>query len=221
MRGASVIIVAAGRGKRFGAAKQFAALAGRPLLDWSLETFQRHEDIREIILVLPDEKAGEEYAGRYSKIRAVAKGGKERQDSVWNGFCRLDPGSAGLVLVHDGARPLVSAGLISRIIEAGRRKKAVIPALPVEETVKNAARGRVVRTIDRDDIVRVQTPQAFAYPLLKRALEAARRKRFHGTDEAMLLERLGETVWIVPGEPVNLKITTPLDISIAEAWLGI
>lgn len=221
MRGASVIVVAAGRGKRFGAAKQFADLAGRPILDWSLETFQRHEDVQEIVLVLPAGRAGKEYVGRFSKIQAVAEGGKERQDSVWNGFCRLDPGSAGLVLIHDGARPLVSAGLISRIIKAGRRKKAVIPALPIEETVKKAAGGRVIRTIDRDDLVRIQTPQAFAYPLLKKALEAARRGRFRGTDEATLLERLGETVWIVPGEPGNLKITTPLDISIAEAWLGI
>jgi 2-C-methyl-D-erythritol 4-phosphate cytidylyltransferase len=215
------IIVAAGRGKRFGSLKQFARLGGRSVLDWSLESFQSHEDIQGIILVVPDEKMGKRYARRYSKIQGVAKGGKLRQDSVWNGLRRLDPESSGLVLVHDGARPLVSAELISRVIKAGLRKKAVVPALPVDETVKTAVKGRIVGTIDRRDLVRVQTPQAFDYPLLKKALEAARRKRFHGTDEAMLLEKLGETVWIVPGEPGNLKITTPLDIQILEARLGI
>jgi 2-C-methyl-D-erythritol 4-phosphate cytidylyltransferase len=217
--GTSVLIVAAGAGKRFGGPKQFAYLRGQPVLEWTLERFQAHEAIDEIVLVLPDEQDLKHYRLRYPKIVDTVRGGDRRQDSVWQGF-RLNKGSeTGIVLVHDGARPLVSPELIGRIIAAARVLGAAVPVLPVEETVKEVRDGSVVRTLDRSSLVRVQTPQGFLYPLLKRALEAARKDRFQGTDEASLAERAGIPVGAVDGEPRNIKITTPVDIKIAEALL--
>jgi 2-C-methyl-D-erythritol 4-phosphate cytidylyltransferase len=217
--GTSVLIVAAGAGKRFGGPKQFAYLRGQPVLEWTLERFQAHEAIDEIVLVLPDEQDLKHYRLRYPKIVDTVRGGDRRQDSVWQGFRLIKGSETGIVLVHDGARPLVSPELIGRIIAAARVLGAAVPVLPVEETVKEVRDGSVVRTLDRSSLVRVQTPQGFLYPLLKRALEAARKDRFQGTDEASLAERAGIPVGAVDGEPRNIKITTPVDIKIAEALL--
>jgi 2-C-methyl-D-erythritol 4-phosphate cytidylyltransferase len=217
--GTSALIVAAGAGKRFGGPKQFAYLRGQPVLEWTLERFQAHEAIDEIVLVLPDEQDLKHYRLRYPKIVDVVRGGDRRQDSVWQGFRLIQGSETGIVLVHDGARPLVSPELIGRIIAAARVLGAAVPVLPVEETVKEVRDGSVVRTLDRSSLVRAQTPQGFLYPLLKRALEAARKDRFQGTDEASLAERAGIPVGAVDGEPRNIKITTPVDIKIAEALL--
>jgi 2-C-methyl-D-erythritol 4-phosphate cytidylyltransferase len=219
MRQVSAIIVAAGEGKRFGSAKQFAILRGRPILDWSLDMFEGHPDVDEIVLVLSDEKRKAAYLGRGRKLSAVVAGGPRRQDSVCRGVEALDPERADIVLVHDGVRPLVSRALITRVIEETQRKGAAIPAVPVEETVKEVSRDEVVRTLDRERLYRVQTPQGFLYPVLKKALQRARGEGHWGTDEAVLLERAGEKVAVVAGDPRNIKITTPLDLKIAEAWL--
>lgn len=219
MRRVSAIIVAAGEGKRFGLAKQFTLLRGKPLLDWSLEKFEGHPDVDEIVLVLPDKKKKAAYLGRSRKVIAVVAGGPRRQDSVFRGVEALDPERAGIVLVHDGVRPLVSRALITRVIEETQRKGAAIPAVPVEETVKEVDGDRVVRTLDRERLYRVQTPQGFLYPVLRMALERAREKGYSGTDEAALLERTGNTVAVVAGDPRNIKITTPLDLKMAEVWL--
>jgi 2-C-methyl-D-erythritol 4-phosphate cytidylyltransferase len=217
--GTSAIIVAAGAGKRFGAMKQFAYLHGKPVLEWTLEKFQAHPAIDAIVLVLPDERDRKHYQMRYGKICDVVRGGEERQDSVWQGFRLLDPEATELVLVHDGARPLVDPALISRIIDEARAGGAAVPVVPLDDTVKEVRDGRVVRTVDRSDIFRVQTPQGFLYATLQKALVAARRDRFSGTDEAMLVEWAGLAVRTVAGDPRNIKITTPLDIVIAEALL--
>jgi len=217
--GTSVLVVAAGAGKRFGGPKQFAYLRGQPVLEWTLERFQAHEAIDDIVLVLPDEQDMKHYRLRYPKIVDTVRGGDRRQDSVWQGFRLLKGSETGIVLVHDGARPLVSPELIGRVIAAARVLGAAVPVLPVEETVKEVRDGSVVRTLDRTSLVRAQTPQGFLYPLLKRALEAARKDRFQGTDEASLAERAGIPVAAVDGEPRNIKITTPVDIKIAEALL--
>lgn len=219
MSGTSVLVVAAGAGKRFGGPKQFAYLRGQPVLEWTLERFQAHEAIDDIVLVLPDEQDMKHYRLRYPKIVDTVRGGDRRQDSVWQGFRLLKGSETGIVLVHDGARPLVSPELIGRVIAAARVLGAAVPVLPVEETVKEVRDGSVVRTLDRTSLVRAQTPQGFLYPLLKRALEAARKDRFQGTDEASLAERAGIPVAAVDGEPRNIKITTPVDIKIAEALL--
>ena len=219
MSQASAIVVAAGAGKRFGEMKQFAYLRGKPVLEWTLEAFQGHGEVDAVVLVLPDEQDLKHYRMRYPKIVDIVRGGERRQDSVWQGFRLLDAATAEVVLVHDGARPLVSPGLISRVIAAARADGAAVPALPLEDTVKEVREGRVVRTADRTLLARTQTPQGFLYTVLKKALYQARRDRFYGTDEAMLAERAGIPVSVVEGDPRNIKITTLVDLKIAEGLL--
>ncbi|HMA54909.1 MAG TPA: 2-C-methyl-D-erythritol 4-phosphate cytidylyltransferase [Acidobacteriota bacterium] len=219
MSGASAIIVAAGAGKRFGEPKQFAYLRAKPVLEWTLERFQAHPEVEAIVLVLPDEQDLKHYRMRYAKILDIVRGGEKRQDSVWQGFRLLTASAPELVLVHDGARPLVSVDLISRVISAARADGAAVPVLRIEDTIKEVRDGRVAGTVDRTFLVRAQTPQGFTYDVLKKAMEAARRDRFIGTDEAALVERVGLPVTAVAGDPRNIKITTPVDIPIAEALL--
>lgn len=220
MKKVSAIIVAAGEGRRFGFAKQFALLRGKPILDWCLERFEVHKRVKDIVLVLRDESQKERYLERYRKIIAVAKGGERRQDSVLSGFHQVDPERAEIVLVHDGVRSLISEDLIDRIIEAAQEKGAVIPVVPVKDTIKLVERGEVSQTLNRDKLFRVQTPQGFFYPILKRALDEAGKDNFYGTDEASLVERIGEKVYIVQGDPKNIKITNAEDLRIAEVLLG-
>jgi 2-C-methyl-D-erythritol 4-phosphate cytidylyltransferase len=219
MTGAAAIIVAAGAGKRFGEMKQFAYLRAKPVLEWTLERFQAHDGVGAVVLVLPDENDLKHYRMRYPKILDIVRGGERRQDSVWQGFRLLVPLEPEIVLVHDGARPLVTAALITRVIEAARAGGAAVPVLPVEDTIKEVRAGLVAGTVDRTLLCRAQTPQGFRYDVLKRALDAARRDWFFGTDEACLVERIGLAVTAVPGDPRNIKITTPIDIPVAEALL--
>lgn len=216
----AAVIVAAGEGRRFGGPKQFAPLRGRPVLDWSLAAFEASPHIDAVVLVLGESAGGAKDASRYAKVVSVVRGGERRQDSVANGVAALKLKDDDIVLIHDGARPLVTQDLIERVLEGARAFGAAVPGLPLEDTVKEAEAGRVVRTIERDRLVRVQTPQGFAAGLLLRALDAAREAGISGTDEASLLERLGLPVMIVPGDPRNLKITSPLDLTAAEAYLG-
>jgi 2-C-methyl-D-erythritol 4-phosphate cytidylyltransferase len=217
MSRAAVLVVAAGEGRRFGGAKQFAAFGGRPLVEWSLEAFQAHPGIEEIVLVLSETRTKKAYLERYPKISEVVLGGERRQDSVRIGFGCLDCLRTGFVLVHDGARPLVSSEIISRVLTRTKKEGAVIPVVPVEDTIKEISEGRVVRTLDRGRLGRVQTPQGFSYELLKQALDLALKDGFSGPDEAVLVERLGAAVATVAGDPRNIKITTPLDLIFAEA----
>jgi 2-C-methyl-D-erythritol 4-phosphate cytidylyltransferase len=219
MSGTSAIIVAAGAGTRFGEMKQFAYLRAKPVLEWTLERFEAHSGVGAVALVLPDENDLKHYRMRYPKIIDIVRGGDRRQDSVWQGFRLLSAAGPEIVLVHDGARPLVPADLISRVIEAARADGAAVPILAVEDTLKEVRDGRVAGTVDRTFLFRAQTPQGFRYDVLKKALDAARKDRFYGTDEAALVERLGLPVTAVPGDPRNIKITTPADIPIAEALL--
>ncbi|MDD8025241.1 MAG: 2-C-methyl-D-erythritol 4-phosphate cytidylyltransferase [Acidobacteriota bacterium] len=214
------VIVAAGEGRRFGGPKQFAPLRGRPVLDWSLAAFEANPRVDAIVLVMGEAARGAEAAARYPKIAAVVRGGERRQDSVANGVAALKPAPDDIVLIHDGARPLVTQDLIDRVLEAAVTAGAAVPGLPLEDTIKEIAAGRVVRTIDRDRLARIQTPQGFTAEILRRALEAAREAGISGTDEAALVERLGLRVAVVPGDPRNIKITSPLDLMMAEAGLG-
>jgi 2-C-methyl-D-erythritol 4-phosphate cytidylyltransferase len=221
MTDVAALIVAAGASKRFGQPKQFAYLKGKPVLEWTLERFQAHPGIGRIVLVLPDESDRKHYESRYDKIASVVRGGERRQDSVWQGFRLLDAARTRMVLVHDGARPLVGADLISRVIAETERAGAVVPVVAVVDTLKETDEGRVVRTVDRARLVRAQTPQGFLFPVLKTALEAARADRFYGTDEAGLVERTGGVVHVIEGELGNIKITTPIDILMAEALIDV
>lgn len=215
----SAIIVAAGAGTRFGEPKQFAYLKGKPVLEWTLEAFQAHPEVDALVLVLPDDDGLKHYRMRYPKVVDCVRGGERRQDSVWQGFRLLDAAAPEIILVHDGARPLVTADLVSRVIAAARADGAAVPVLAIEDTIKEVRDGRVAGTVDRAFLARAQTPQGFRFEVLKKALESARRDRFYGTDEAALAERLGTPVTAVAGDPKNIKITTPVDMNIAEALL--
>jgi 2-C-methyl-D-erythritol 4-phosphate cytidylyltransferase len=224
----AVILVAAGAGKRFGEPKQFAYLRGKPVLEWTLETFDGHPEVDAIVLVLPEEQSLKHYRMRYGKVVDCVLGGEKRQDSVWQGFRLLaakEPPE--IVLVHDGARPLVRADLIGRVVAVARENGAAVPVLEIEDTIKQVTytagsdgrEGRVAGTVDRSSLARAQTPQGFRFEVLQKALETARHDRFYGTDEAALAERLGLPVATVRGDPRNIKITTRIDIAIAEALL--
>lgn len=219
MSGVTAIIVAAGEGKRFGSAKQFSLLRGKTVLDWSLEKFEKNEEVDDIVLVLNRLYPGDEYLRKYKKIAAIARGGKKRQDSVYAGLLGLEKTRAKVVLVHDGARPLVESSLIQRIIEETRKKEAVIPVIPIEDTIRRVEGRRILRTEERRQLFRCQTPQGFSYSLLREAFRKAMDDNFIGTDEASLVERMGESVFVVPGSRRNIKITTPEDLKIAEALI--
>jgi len=219
MRRVSAIIVAAGEGRRFGSVKQFALIKGKSVLDWSLEKFEAHEKVSEIILVLRDEREKEIYFSRYRKMTVVVRGGEKRQDSVIAAFSEVYPEKTDIVLVHDGVRPLVEKDVISRVIEATEKLGAAIPALPIEDTIKRVEGKKVSRTLERSKLRRIQTPQGFFYSILEEALNKARKDNFYGTDEASLVERIGKKVFIVRGDSRNIKITGQEDLRIAEALL--
>lgn len=220
-----VILVAAGRGARLGGdvPKQFLPLAGVPMLLWSVRAFASHPAVCHVVVVLPPDMVHAPPAWLAPHIGAglaVTAGGAERTDSVAAGLAALAP-SAGIVLVHDAARPLVRHDLIDRVAAAARRGVGAVPAIPVTDTLKELDAGhpqRVGRTMARDRIVRAQTPQGFPRVLLQEAHDEARRAGIRGTDDATLVERLGRPVEAVPGDAANLKVTTPGDLALAE-WL--
>ncbi len=191
------------------------------MLDWSLQAFNAVSQVDRVVLVLRDPASGEAYARRFAKITAVVEGGAERQDSVWSGFQALPEQDSEIVLVHDGARPLVGRGLILRVIRAAADLGAAVPVIPVPDTLKEVAGERILSTPDRRRFFLSQTPQGFRYAILKVALHEAVGTGFRGTDEAQLVEKLGQPVATVPGEAGNIKITTPMDLKIAEACLEV
>ncbi|MFC2168721.1 2-C-methyl-D-erythritol 4-phosphate cytidylyltransferase [Acidobacteriota bacterium] len=213
------IIVAAGVGNRFGSPKPFVALKGKKILDYCLETFNSHPGIFEIVLVLKEISEKSFYLNKYKKLKAVAVGGERRQDSVFSGFRLINPAQGDVVLIHDAARPLVKKELIGSIIEKAKAHGAAIPVLPVSDTIKKIDGDRVSQTLDRKDLYRTQTPQGFSCEILRRAFEGNMKNREMYTDEAALVENLGQAVFIVPGDPSNLKITFPEDLKIAEALI--
>ncbi|GBF35728.1 2-C-methyl-D-erythritol 4-phosphate cytidylyltransferase [Desulfocucumis palustris] len=217
------VVVAAGRGTRMkGPDKQFIRLSGMPVLRRTLAAFERTPVITGIILVISPEKFGEwdiilKNWG-INKLRAVVPGGNVRQQSVMNGLLAV-PFSCATVLIHDGARPLVTPGEIEAVAAAAREHGAATLAVPVKDTVKQAdGQGFVESTPDRERLWLTQTPQGFSFSLLleahRRAVDAA-----NATDDASLVEMMGHRVKLVPGSYRNIKITTPEDIYIAEALL--
>ncbi len=226
----SAIIAAGGRGVRLGAGlpKQFLEIDGRSILERSVAAFAGHPAIAEVVVALPMDRI-EAVAGRMRELglaRVVCvEGGSRRQDSVANAFARVNS-DASVVVVHDAARPMVTAALIGRVIDAASRHGAAIAALPVRDTVKQA-RGPggegprpIAATLPREDIFLAQTPQAFRREVLAQALEKGRDEGIDATDEAMLAERAGYPVYLVPGDPENMKITTPEDLEAARQRLA-
>lgn len=221
MKKVFAVIAAAGEGKRFGGEKQFVEIKGRKILEYCLTAFQENRDVDALVLVLKETAGADFYQSRFPKIRAVTEGGEKRQDSVFSGLKCIPSEKDGIVLVHDGVRPLVSDDLISRVVDAARTYGAAVPVVPLVETVKRVQKGFAVETLDRNTLRGVQTPQGFRLGILKEAFEKARRDSFFGTDEASLVERLGFRVAAVPGEARNIKITTPLDKKIAEVFFAV
>jgi 2-C-methyl-D-erythritol 4-phosphate cytidylyltransferase len=212
------ILLAAGTSTRMGGEdKLWADLDGAPLIACSLRTLAGIEEIDALVVVAPTAKHAELYrlgtaAGR--QVRCV-EGGERRRDSVAAGL-EAAPG-AGWYVVHDGARPLVSAGLVRRMLNDARTRGAVVPGIALADTVKRVALdGRVVETPPRAEMRAVQTPQVFAGELLRRAHAL---DEGDATDDAALVERLGEPVYVVEGEPNNLKVTTPDDLERARELL--
>lgn len=217
----TAIIAAAGAGTRLGGdvPKQLRELGGRSILERSVDAFAGHPAIAETIVVLPPGLAAAPPAWlreRGPRVRVVA-GGARRQDSVANGYDAVDT-SADIVLVHDAARPFVTADVISRVIEAAAAHGAAIAAVPVSDTVKRVgSRGSepvIVETIPRDALYLAQTPQGFASDVLRDAV-ALGRSGVEATDEAALAERAGHHVLIVNGAQSNVKITTAEDLEAA------
>jgi 2-C-methyl-D-erythritol 4-phosphate cytidylyltransferase len=215
----SVIIAAAGTGRRFGTQlpKQFTPLAGVPVLARTVEAFDRHDLIDEIVLAVPYGYTGYIQSG-YHKITAVLEGGADRQSSVYAALGAVSP-QTGIVLVHDGVRPFVSGRLIRNITAAAGEGYAAVAGVRVTDTVKQTDPGGwVVSTPDRDTLWNIQTPQGFPYPVLLKAHERARTEGFTGTDDAMLVERYNlARVRIIEGDKRNIKITEPEDILYGEA----
>jgi len=215
---AAVVIVAAGSGSRFGGEpKQFRRLGGAPLLAWSCGTFSRHSGISEVVTVVPDRVAERPPAWLSDRSDRVVAGGETRRESVARGLEALRGGPA-IVLVHDGARPFASPALIERVLNATGRF-AAIPGLPLTDTVKMVDAGdRVLSTLDRERLRTVQTPQGFPLELLRDLHASAEAQGTRATDDAYLAERAGLPVRIIEGSTLNLKVTTPDDLALAE-WL--
>lgn len=218
------IVPSAGLGKRFGPGtnKPFHQLLEKPLIVWALEVFEKIGEIREVIPVLkePDMEAGIEIFEQYnlSKIRRVVPGGKERQDSVYNGL-RAVKGKADIVLIHDGARPLIDQGTVRDALSCIPGFDGVVVGVPVKDTIKEVKDGVVRKTLKREAVWAAQTPQIFLYTSIMNAYQKAMEEGFYSTDDSALIERGGGKVKMVVGSYSNLKITTPEDITIAALLL--
>jgi 2-C-methyl-D-erythritol 4-phosphate cytidylyltransferase len=226
------IVPAAGMGKRFGPGtkKPFQNLSGKPLIVWSLEALESVHEIGEIIPVLMKEdmeygqRVFEEYGLR--KVKKIAPGGKERQDSVYNGLKLVDD-TRSIVLIHDGVRPLIEKDLIEKGIMEMKRPvetsakedeafDGVVLGVPVKDTIKEVKAGFIRRTLKRESLYAIQTPQIFTIKKILDAYEKAAKEGFYSTDDSALLERYGGKVKVISGSYMNIKITTPEDLGIAE-----
>jgi len=215
------IIVGAGKGKRIGLKdKAFLMLDKKPVLVHSILPFENSDLIDDIILVVSENRidSAKDIINEYGlkKAKKIIAGGKERQDSVYNALKSIE--TADYVLVHDAARPLVTGKLIENVLKAAKKFQSAIPSIPLKDTVKQG-RDFIEKTMERDKLWLVQTPQAFKYEILKEAYESAMKNNFYSTDDAALVEKLSYRIKIVDGSFDNIKITVPVDLIIAETLL--
>jgi 2-C-methyl-D-erythritol 4-phosphate cytidylyltransferase len=220
---APAIMVAAGAGIRMKSPmrKQYLLLQDRPILARTLSVFEKCTAISRIYLVVP----GKDFDFIHKKILTcccknkeviLVMGGKERQDSVFNGLCALD-GDEKFVVVHDGVRPLIFPEMIEKCLIGAFKYQACIMGLAARETIKQVNNEHFIqKTLNRDTLWMAQTPQAFEYDLLKKAHDKAKVDNYRGTDDSSLVERLGIKVKMIPGTPCNIKITTPEDLLLAQ-----
>ena len=220
------IIPSAGKGKRMAHSvpKYFIRLEDKPVLAYTLEAFEKCPDVNQVLLVV---RSGEEKyclkevveKYQFRKVLKVVIGGERRQDSVYNGIKELDQ-DTDIVVVHDGVRPFVPPALISETIKLAMYVDGVVAALPVKDTIKEVTRDGLIKgTPNRDSLWFAQTPQTFKKRVLEEAFMRAFTDKFHGTDEASLVERMGGKVKIIEGSHENIKITTKEDLFYAELIL--
>ena len=223
------VIPAAGSGRRFGGKKQFFEIKGKPLIEYPLKVFQKSELIHGIILVLPEEdlEFGEKLKEKFSKIVRIVKGGEERQSSVYRGLKSItEPVKE--VLIHDGVRPVISAVMIRDLVISlsDYDVDGVILGVKPKETVKEINSPLepgdffVKKTLNRDSLILVQTPQIFSFQVLFECHERARKEGFFATDDSALLEKYGYSVVAIPGDYRNIKVTTPEDVEIVSLFLS-
>jgi 2-C-methyl-D-erythritol 4-phosphate cytidylyltransferase len=221
-RDVGVILVAAGSGSRTGSneLKQFRWVAGKPMLLHSIQTFQARADVAMVVCVLPREHVGDPPPWIFQSDPdrlLLSIGGRERSESVANGLEDL-PSECEIVVIHDAARPLVTAETIGRVIEEGRKGNGAVAAVPVTDTLKRVdSSGKIIETVDRFGLWRAQTPQAFPRKVIERAHREAREADRIATDDAALCEQIGLPVVVVRGSERALKITEENDFSLAEA----
>ncbi len=222
---AAAVIVAAGRSERFGCPrKQFVDVAGAPVLVHTARALASSPLIDSLVIVVPAgdtdafrERIIAEYA--LPKVASVVAGGADRQESVYRGLQAV-PRGAGWVIIHDGVRPLVTPGMVDRVLSAAQRSGAATLGVPVRDTIKQAAPdGLVLRTIDRSGLWRIQTPQAFRLDIILSAHAAACGGPVRFTDDAGLVEATGGTVVVVEGDETNVKVTTQSDLVVVESLL--
>lgn len=221
-----VLIPAAGMGRRMGAAvnKQYLPLGDRPVLSHTIALFDRHPAVDHILVICPETEMAQcrqqviEPFG-FTKVRGLVAGGSERQDSVRNGLQACQAAAEDIVLIHDGARPLLKPSLVDPVIAAARRHGAAIVGVPVKDTIKQVTDGMIDTTPDRRRLWQAQTPQGFRYGLIRDAHARALQQGYRGTDDASLIEWLGAPVAMVEGDYCNIKITTPEDLVLARAFL--
>lgn len=222
----SVIIVAAGSGKRMNMDinKQFIKLNKKEIIAHTIDVFYKNENVDEIIVCIKKEEEElfkDKIINKYSfKNIKIAYGGKERQDSIYNGLKCLDD-KCDIVLIHDGARPFVDDRIINESIKVAREKKAVVVGTPVKDTIKVVCDGIINDTPNRVNLWSAQTPQVFEYKLITKAYEEAYENNYYGTDDSMLVENIGQEVTMIMGSYDNIKITSPEDISIGEQILSL
>lgn len=223
----TAIVLAAGKGTRMnsGMNKQFILLNGKPLLVHTLEAFQNCKEIDSIILVAGRDElqlCREQILDAYSfdKVDKLLSGGSERQQSVYNGIVELDEGCS-IVVIHDGARPIVPGNIIERCIEGAKAYGAVSAGMPAKETIKVLdENGFVEYTPERGRLWVTQTPQAFKTDIIRKAHENAGINAISGTDDAFLVEKIGVKVKMIESSYENIKVTTPEDIIIAETLMN-
>ncbi|MDQ7055812.1 MAG: 2-C-methyl-D-erythritol 4-phosphate cytidylyltransferase [Persephonella sp.] len=208
------ILLAAGSGRRFGEKKQFVKLKGEPLFQYSLNTVNKIDSITDIALVLPEEDIERVKVFSFKNVVKIS-GGRERQDSVYNALKEIK--EADIVVIHDTARPFATERMFLEGIENVKKGwDGSITAVKSRDTVKMIERGIVKKTISRENLYIVQTPQVFIYEKLLHAHEKARREKIYGTDDSSLMERAGYRITVNRGSVLNFKITTKEDILLAN-----
>ena len=221
LRHCGAVIVAAGSASRMeGIDKVMAPLKGDPIIVHTVRAFQECDAVKEIVIVTREDLIVpvSDLCHGFDKVRAVVAGGNSRQESVYLGMNALSE-KCRLAAIQDGARPLVTWQLIDRVVRAANSYHAAVPVIPVKDTIKVCNPGLVVSTPDRKTLRAVQTPQVFDFDLLRGALKQAFQDGAEITDDCSAVERLGMSVKTVDGDEENLKVTTPIDLKIAELLL--